>query len=99
MDALDAVVVAASAALTAVLGWFFFGPRRAGAAQVEGGAQRVEVTVRGGYSPNLIKVHQGIPVELVLGRQEAGECTSRVVFPEPLRSAPGFPPIPAPPCG
>ncbi|MFJ3334722.1 heavy metal translocating P-type ATPase [Streptomyces sp. NPDC086766] len=82
MGALDIVVVLVAAALIAALGRYFFGPRRAGAARLEGGVQRVEVTVRGGYSPDLIKVREGIPVELVFDRQEAGECTSRVVFPD-----------------
>jgi Cu+-exporting ATPase len=42
--------------------------------------QRVEVSVRGGYSPDLIRVRQGVPVELTFDRQESGDCTSRVVF-------------------
>jgi P-type Cu+ transporter len=60
---------------------FFFGPRRASTARMEDGVQRVEVTVRGGYSPDQIRVRQGVPVELTFDRQESGECTSRVVFP------------------
>lgn len=90
MGAVDIFVVLASAVLVAFLGWYFFGPRRAGAARLEGGVQRVEVTVRGGYSPDVIKVRQGTPVELVFDRQEAGECTSRVVFPD-LRVGAGLP--------
>ncbi|WP_327433557.1 heavy metal translocating P-type ATPase [Streptomyces sp. NBC_01236] len=90
MGALEIVVVLASAVLIAALGWYFFGPRRAGAARLEGGVQRVEVTVRGGYSPDLIKVRQGTPVEVVFDRQEAGECTSRVVFPD-LKVGAGLP--------
>ncbi|MGW7406159.1 heavy metal translocating P-type ATPase [Streptomyces sp. NPDC054833] len=90
MGALEVVVVLASAVLIAALGWYFFGPRRTGAARLEGGVQRVDVTVRGGYSPDLIKVRQGIPVELVFDRQEAGECTSRVVFPD-LQIGAGLP--------
>ncbi|MEU1596039.1 heavy metal translocating P-type ATPase [Streptomyces sp. NPDC005708] len=90
MGALEIVVVLASAVLIAALVWYFFGPRRAGAARLEGGVQRVEVTVRGGYSPDLIKVREGIPVELVFNRQEAGECTSRVVFPD-LKVGAGLP--------
>ncbi|WP_415952359.1 heavy metal translocating P-type ATPase [Streptomyces sp. KLOTTS4A1] len=81
MSVLDVVVALACGVLIAALGWFFFGSRRVGAARVEGGVQRMEVTVRGGYSPDVIKVRQGTPVELVFDRQEAGECTSRVVFP------------------
>ncbi|WP_406723532.1 heavy metal translocating P-type ATPase [Streptomyces sp. GD-15H] len=90
MGALEIVVVLATAVLIGALGWYFFGPRRAGAARLEGGVQRVEVTVRGGYSPNVIQVRQGAPVELVFDRQEAGECTSRVVFPD-LKVGAGLP--------
>ncbi|MFI7413496.1 heavy metal translocating P-type ATPase [Streptomyces sp. NPDC049627] len=90
MGAVDVVVVLASVLLVCALGWYFFGPRRAGAARLEGGVQRVEVTVRGGYTPDLIKVRQGTPVELVFDRQEAGECTSRVVFPD-LKVGAGLP--------
>ncbi|WP_137992757.1 heavy metal translocating P-type ATPase [Streptomyces vilmorinianum] len=90
MGAVDVVVVASSVALIAALGWFFFGPRRARAARLEGGVQRVDVTVRGGYSPDVIRVREGIPVELVFDRQESGECTNRVVFPD-LRVSAGLP--------
>jgi P-type Cu+ transporter len=76
-----AVVVAAAVAIGA-LGWFFFGPRRARSALLEGGVQRVVVTVRGGYSPDVIRVRQGVPLEIVFDRQESGDCTSRVVFPD-----------------
>ncbi|MDX3308169.1 heavy metal translocating P-type ATPase [Streptomyces sp. ME08-AFT2] len=90
MGVADAVVVVSAAVLIAGLGWFFFGPRRARTALIEGGVQRVEVTVRGGYSPDVIRVRQGLPVELVFDRQESGECTSRVVFPD-LRVSAGLP--------
>ncbi|MCX5275393.1 heavy metal translocating P-type ATPase [Streptomyces virginiae] len=86
----DVIVVLSAAVLIAGLGWFFFGPRRARAAHLEGGVQRVDVTVRGGYSPDVIRVRQGIPVELVFDRQESGECTNRVVFPD-LRVSAGLP--------
>ena len=42
----------------------------------------MEITVKGGYSPNLIRVREGVPLRLVFDRQEAGDCTSRVVFPD-----------------
>ena len=38
------------------------------------------MTVRGGYSPELIHVRQGVPLEIEFDRQESGECTNRVVF-------------------
>jgi P-type Cu+ transporter len=82
MTAGDISVVLAVLAALAGLGWFFFGPRKAAAAQLSGGVQRAAVTVRGGYSPEVLRVRQGVPVELVFDRQESGDCTSRVVFPD-----------------
>ncbi len=46
------------------------------------GVQEVHITVRGGYSPAVIRVKQGVPLRLVFDRQEASDCTSRVVFPD-----------------
>jgi Cu+-exporting ATPase len=76
------VVVAAALALIGALAWFFFGPRRARAAELVGDLQQVSATVRGGYSPDLVRVRQGVPLRTVFDRQESGECTSRVVFPD-----------------
>ena len=78
----DVVVVAGALALSGALAWFFFGPRRARAAELVGDLQQVRVTVRGGYSPDLVRVRQGVPLRIVFDRQESGECTSRVVFPD-----------------
>jgi P-type Cu+ transporter len=80
MGAADIAVLAGSLVAIAALGWFFFAPRRARAAELGDGVQRVEVTVRGGYSPDVIRVRQGVPLEIVFDRQESGECTNRVVF-------------------
>src|SRR6516225_2651020 len=82
MNVGDIIVVVTAVAALAGLGWFFFGPRRARAAELAGGVQRATVTVRGGYSPEVLKVRQGVPVELTFDRQESGDCTSRVVFPD-----------------
>jgi hypothetical protein len=46
------------------------------------GTQQVWVIVRGGYYPCLIRARAGRPLRLVFDRQEDGECTSRVVFPD-----------------
>jgi Cu+-exporting ATPase len=83
----DIVVVIAAAAAIAGLGWFFFGPRRARAAELAAGVQRVTVSVRGGYSPDVIRARQGVPLEVVFDRQESGDCTSRVLFPDMAVSA------------
>jgi Cu+-exporting ATPase len=80
MTVADVAVLAGSLIAIGGLAWYFFAPRRAHVAQTVDGVQRVEVTVRGGYHPDVIRVRQGQPVELVFDRQETGECTSRVVF-------------------
>src|SRR6266702_4574135 len=87
MSVADIGVLLAAAAALAGLGWFFFGPRRARSAQLDGGVQRAVVTVRGWYSPEVIRLRQGIPVQLTFDRQESGDCTSRVVFPDFRASA------------
>jgi len=75
-------VTAAGAALGAGLVWFFFGPKEAGRAELRGRVQEVRVAVKGGYSPAVIRVRQGVPLRITFDRQEAGECTSEVVFPD-----------------
>jgi len=75
-------VTAGGVAAIAVLAWFFFGPRKARQAEVRGGFQEIKITVRGGYSPNVIRVREGVPLRLVFDRQEASDCSSRVVFPD-----------------
>jgi len=82
MSSLDVVVVAVSVLTIAGLGWYFFAPRRASTAQVSGGVQHLRVTVKGGYSPHILQVRQGVPVEIDFDRQESGDCSSRVVFPD-----------------
>src|SRR5579872_2646281 len=82
MTPADFVVVVGGLALTGSLGWFFFGPKKAHAAEQVGNRQEVKVTVKGGYSPDLVRVRQGVPLRIVFDRQESGECTSRVVFPD-----------------
>jgi Cu+-exporting ATPase len=87
MDVSGIVVLISAATAIGGLGWFFFGPRRARAAELAGGVQRVQVTVRGGYSPDVIRARQGVPLELTFDRQESGDCTSQVVFPDLAASA------------
>ncbi len=76
----EVIVMAAAAAILGFLGWFFFGPKTARRAQLVSGAQEVDITVKGGYSPNVIRVTEGVPLRLRFDRQESGDCTSRVVF-------------------
>jgi len=80
MSGTDITVLTASVLAIAGLGWFFFAPRKGRAAQLDHGVQKIAVTVQGGYSPDLIHVRQGVPLEIEFDRRESGECTNRVVF-------------------
>ena len=82
MTGMEIVVTGAGLALIAGLSWFFFGPKQARRAELGGGVQEVEITVKGGYSPNLIRATEGVPLRLVFDRQENSDCSSRVVFPD-----------------
>ncbi len=82
MSVADVGVVAIGLALSGFLAWYFFGPKKALQAQLVGQMQEVRVTVKGGYSPDHIRVRQNVPLRILFDRQESGECTSRVVFPD-----------------
>ncbi|MGB7979800.1 MAG: heavy metal translocating P-type ATPase, partial [Candidatus Nanopelagicales bacterium] len=82
MTPVDVVVLLAAVVVSAATLWFFFAPRRSHRAAVEDGVQVITVRVQGGYSPDHIQVARGMPVRLVFDRQEAGECSSRVVLPD-----------------
>jgi plastocyanin domain-containing protein len=75
-----AVLVVGVTAIASVL-VFFFGPRKGVSAAVgQSGVQEVKVTVKGGYSPDLIVVKQGKPVRLNFYRDETASCSEEVVF-------------------
>ena len=76
----DVTVLVLSVLAIAGLGWYFFGPRKGRIAELGDGVQKIAVTVKGGYSPDLIHARQGVPLEIEFDRQESGECTNRVVF-------------------
>ncbi|MBT8213213.1 MAG: heavy metal translocating P-type ATPase, partial [Acidimicrobiia bacterium] len=80
MGIAEITVIVAALGLAGFLWWFFFGPKKASTAAVHDGVQEVNITVKGGYSPDLIHVRQGVPLRLSFDRQESGDCTSRVVF-------------------
>ncbi|MGH3738754.1 MAG: heavy metal translocating P-type ATPase [Micromonosporaceae bacterium] len=82
MTATDLWVIAGAVGLVAFLGWYFFGPKKALLADVRDGVQVVTITVKGGYSQDVVRVRRGVPLRILFDRREAGDCTSRVVFPE-----------------
>ncbi len=82
MTVVEVLVTAGGVLLSGGLAWFFFGPKESRAATVREGVQEVEVAVKGGYSPSVIRARKGVPLRIVFDRQETGECTSEVVFPD-----------------
>ena len=82
MSGLEIGVTFSGLAIIAALAYFFFGPKKAVQAEVTGGVQEVRITVKGGYSPDVIRAREGVPLRLVFDWQEASDCTSRVVFPD-----------------
>lgn len=81
MDGSEIAVVIGSVAAIAFVLWYFFGPREATAVDIsEGGVQEIQVTVKGGYSPDVISVKKGVPVRLNFYRDETASCSEQVVF-------------------
>jgi plastocyanin domain-containing protein len=74
------VVIGGTAAIAFVI-WYFFGEREKVMAGVgAGGVQEIKVTVRGGYSPDVIVVREGVPVRFNFYRDETDSCSEQVIF-------------------
>jgi len=82
MGLAEILVTSGGVTLIGLLAWYFFAPKRAVTAAQRGSVQEVEVTVRGGYAPNVIRARAGVPLRVTFDRRESGECTSEVVFPD-----------------
>ena len=69
--------------------WFFWFKRAPGvrAATVSDGFQEVMILVKGGYTPDTIRVTAGRPVRLLFRREETAACSEQVVLPDFDRSA------------
>ena len=89
MTTTQVIVTLAGVALSGFIAWFFwFAPKGRTLAEVgAGGAQEVAVTVRGGYTPDIIVVKAGQPVRLHFNRQESAACSEMVLFPDFGKSA------------
>ena len=76
-------------AAIAAVAWFFWFKRTRGvaAATVSDGYQEVMVLVKGGYTPDTIRVSAGRPVRLLFRREETAACSERVVLADFGKSA------------
>lgn len=77
--------------LAAALGvaWFFWFKRTEGvrASIVSDGYQEQLILVKGGYTPDTIRVVAGRPVRLLFQREETAACSEQVVLPDFGKSA------------
>ena len=70
--------------LTILIAWYFwFAPKASTRAAVSAsGAQEVAITVKGGYTPDVVVFQKGRPVRLTFTRQESSACSEKVLFPD-----------------
>ncbi len=89
MSSAQIIVTLGGLALSLFIAWFFwFAPK--GQTRVEtgsGGVQEVAVTVKGGYTPDIIVVKAKQPVRFHFTRQESSSCSEMVLFPDFNQSA------------
>lgn len=84
MSNLQILVILSGIVLTVLIAWYFwFAPKAQTRAAVSAsGAQEVAITVKGGYTPDVIVVQKGRPVRLTFTRQESSACSEKVLFPD-----------------
>ena len=84
MDTTALIVTAAGLGLIAFVLWYFFFSARqtVAAASSSSGVQEVVITVKGGYSPGIIEVERGKPVQLSFYRDEENSCSEELLLPD-----------------
>jgi plastocyanin domain-containing protein len=82
MDLAQITVTIGGIVLSILIIWFFFFSKAKGvqARAAAGGVQEAVITVKGGYTPDIIVVKAGRPVRLIFNRQETAACSEMVVF-------------------
>ena len=78
------IVLISAALLIGFIVWWFFGKRldRESIATVFDDRQEVEVTVDGGYVPNVVVLEQGVPASIIFNRKDPSGCFNEVMFPD-----------------
>ena len=84
------LVILGGLAVVVFIAWFFWLKRAAGvkATVVSDGYQEQMILVKGGYTPDRIRVAAGRPVRLLFRREETAACSEQVVLPDYGKSAP-----------
>lgn len=77
MENLDKVIITASGALAVVLTYWFFLMKRGREVAV---SNTVDITVNGGYSPEIISIPRGKTTKINFLRTDPTDCLSEVVL-------------------
>ena len=89
MTTIQIIVTVAGFLLSLFIAWFFWlAPK--GQTRISpgmGGVQEVAITVKGGYTPDIIVVKAGQPLRMHFTRQESASCSEMVLFPDFNKSA------------
>ncbi len=84
MNTIQILVTIGGIAISLFVAWFFWlAPK--GQTRVSsgiGGVQEVAITVKGGYTPDIIVVKAGQPLRMHFTRQESSSCSEEVLFPD-----------------
>ncbi len=82
MNSVDAVIVTVSLAIGAWQLWYFLGRRSLAAlgGQLKGGTQEFRITLKGGFSPDLVIVEAGRRVRLEILRGEVDLESEHLAF-------------------
>ena len=75
------VLLAGIAAIVWVNWYFFVAQQRSVTAGAAGSKQEVEIEVKGGYDPGVVRLRRGVPARLVFNRQETSPCSEEIVIP------------------
>lgn len=83
------IVTGGGLAVIGFIAWFFWLKRSPGvkASVVSDGYQEQMILVKGGYTPDTVRVAAGRPVRLLFRREETAACSEQVVFPDFGKSA------------
>ncbi|GAB3241433.1 hypothetical protein GCM10027346_36900 [Hymenobacter seoulensis] len=84
MDTTAIIVTLMGLALAGFVVWYFFFSARPVVSAVSSatGVQQVDILVQGGYSPDVIEVKRGQPVQLNFYRAEENTCSEQVLLPD-----------------
>ena len=89
MSTAQIVITVGGIFVSLLIAWFFwFAPKGQTRVSVGiGGFQEVAITVKGGYTPDIIVVKAGQPLRMRFTRQESASCSEMVLFPDFNKSA------------